>query len=132
MNFCFGDNDTLCLGVRTYRLNLLVILTDVDGLVFANPKIDPLAQLIKEVPEVSAVETMAGGRELKGTGGMVTKLRAAKIATSFGIGMLLLNFTRIRELLYMTRRSRCRGDLFFAGEAWSCEPETLDCLCKFR
>jgi len=111
---CFGDNDTLSALVSgLVGANLLVIVTDVDGLYSANPKIDPLAQLIKEVPEVSAVEFMAGGAgTLMGTGGMVTKLRAAKIATSFGIGMLLLNFTRIRELLSMTAGQRVEGTYF--------------------
>jgi len=111
---CFGDNDTLSALVSgLVGANLLVIVTDVDGLYSANPKIDPLAQLIKEVPEVSAVESMAGGAgTLMGTGGMVTKLRAAKIATSFGIGMLLLNFTRIRELLNMAEGHRAEGTYF--------------------
>jgi len=111
---CFGDNDTLSALVSgLVGADLLVIVTDVDGLYSANPKIDPLAQLIKEVPEVSAVESMAGGAgSLIGTGGMVTKLRAAKIATSFGIGMLLLNFTRIRELLNMTEGHRAEGTYF--------------------
>ncbi|HWQ43636.1 MAG TPA: glutamate 5-kinase [Desulfosporosinus sp.] len=111
---CFGDNDTLSALVSgLIGADLLVILTDVDGLYSANPKKDPLAQLIKEVPEVSAVETMAGGAgTLMGTGGMVTKLRAAKIATSFGIGMLLLNFTRIRELLNMTEGHDAEGTYF--------------------
>jgi len=101
---CFGDNDTLsALVAGLVRADLLIILTDVDGLYTANPKKDSLAQLIEEVSEVSAVESMASGAgTAMGTGGMVTKLRAAKIATRFGIGMLLLNFSRIRELLNFT------------------------------
>ena len=115
---CFGDNDTLsALVAGLIGANLLVIMTDVDGLYSANPKIDPLAQLIKEVPEVSAVESMASGAgTAMGTGGMVTKLRAAKIATSFGIGMLLLNFTRIRELLNMTVDQPPEGTYFLPAE----------------
>ena len=111
---CFGDNDTLSALVSgLVGANLLVIVTDVDGLYSSNPKIDPLARLIKVVPDVSAVESMAGGAgTLMGTGGMVTKLRAAKIATSFGIGMLLLNFTRIRELLNMTKGQDAEGTYF--------------------
>ncbi len=111
---CFGDNDTLSALVSgLVGASLLVIVTDVDGLYSANPKIDPLAQLIKEVPEVSAVESMAGGAgTLMGTGGMVTKLRAAKIATSFGIGMFLLNFSRIRELLNIKEGHGAEGTYF--------------------
>jgi len=115
---CFGDNDTLsALVAGLVGADLLVILTDVDGLYSTNPKKDPLAQLIKEVSEVSAVEYMASGAgTTMGTGGMVTKLRAAKIATRFGIGMLLLNFTRIRELLNMTEGQDAEGTYFLPAK----------------
>jgi len=93
--------------------DLLVLLTDVDGLYTCNPKKNQSAELIKEVSEISAVECMASGAgTTMGTGGMVTKLRAAKIATRFGIGMLLLNFTRIRELLNMTEGQEGEGTFF--------------------
>ena len=54
----------------------------------------------------------SGAGTTMGTGGMVTKLRAAKIATRFGIGMRLLNFTRIRELLNMTEGQDAEGTYF--------------------
>jgi len=115
---CFGDNDTLsALVAGLIGADLLVILTDVDGLYTCNPKKDLSAQLIKEVPEVSAVECMASGAgTTMGTGGMVTKLRAAKIATRFGIGMLLLNFTRIREILNMTEGQDTEGTFFLPAK----------------
>ncbi len=111
---CFGDNDTLsALVAGLVRADLLVLLTDVDGLYTCNPKKDQSAQLIKVVSEVSAVECMASGAgTTMGTGGMVTKLRAAKIATRFGIGMLLLNFTRIREILNLTVSQEVGGTYF--------------------
>ena len=111
---CFGDNDTLsALVAGLVGADLLVILTDVDGLYTANPKKDNSAQLIKEVADVSVVESMASGAgSLIGTGGMVTKLRAAKIATRFGIGMLLLNFTRLRELINLTKGQGPEGTYF--------------------
>jgi glutamate 5-kinase len=111
---CFGDNDSLsALVAGLVHADLLVVLTDVDGLYTANPKNNPSAQLIEEVPEISAVEEMAGGAgSLLGTGGMVTKMRAAKISTRFGIGMLLLNFTRIRELLDLGEAKGTRGTYF--------------------
>ncbi|KGK88166.1 gamma-glutamyl kinase [Desulfosporosinus sp. HMP52] len=111
---CFGDNDTLsALVAGLVGADLLVILTDVDGLYSANPKKDQSAQLIKEVNDVSAVECMASGAgSLLGTGGMVTKLRAAKIATRFGIGMLLLNFTRLPELSPSTKSQEPLGTFF--------------------
>lgn len=111
---CFGDNDSLsALVAGLVHADILVILTDVDGLYTTNPKKDPSAQLIEEVTEVSEVEMMAGGTgSILGTGGMVTKLRAAKIATRFGIGMLLLNFTRIRELLNLNEVQGVKGTYF--------------------
>ncbi|AFM42144.1 glutamate 5-kinase [Desulfosporosinus acidiphilus SJ4] len=111
---CFGDNDSLsALVAGLVHADLLVILTDVDGLYTANPKKDPSAQLIEEVDDVSAVEMMAGGAgSILGTGGMLTKLRAAKIATRFGIGMFLLNFKRIRELLRLNENRGPKGTYF--------------------
>lgn len=98
---CFGDNDTLsALIAGLAGADLLAVLTDVDGLYTANPKQDPTARLIREVADISAVEGLAGGAgTAMGTGGMETKLKAARIATRFGIGMLLLNFSRIRDLV---------------------------------
>ena len=111
---CFGDNDSLsALVAGLVHSDLLVILTDVDGLYTANPKYNSSAELIKEVSDVGAVESMAGGAgTILGTGGMVTKLRAAKISTRFGIGMLLVNFTRIRELLALTKGQSPIGTYF--------------------
>ena len=111
---CFGDNDSLsALVAGLVHSDLLIILTDVDGLYTTNPKKDPLAYLIEEVTEVSTVESMAcGAGTSMGTGGMITKLRAAKIATRFGIGTLLLNFSRIRELLGLTDGQSPKGTYF--------------------
>lgn len=111
---CFGDNDSLsALVAGLVHSDLLVILTDVDGLYTANPKSDSSAELIREVSDVSAVENMAGGAgTILGTGGMVTKLRSAKISTRFGIGMLLLNFSRIRELPGITEGQSPIGTYF--------------------
>ncbi|WP_088226480.1 glutamate 5-kinase [Desulfosporosinus sp. FKB] len=111
---CFGDNDSLsALVAGLVHANLLVILTDVDGLYTANPKKDSSAQLIEEVADISAVEMMAGGAgSILGTGGMLTKLRAAKIASRFGIGMLLLNFKRIGELVELNEGQGARGTYF--------------------
>jgi glutamate 5-kinase len=115
---CFGDNDTLsALVAGLVGADLLVILTDVDGLYSTNPKKDPFAQLIKEVTDVSAVEYMACGAGTNlGTGGMITKLRAAKISTHFGIGLFLLNFTRIRELLNLIEGQETVGTYFLPAK----------------
>ena len=111
---CFGDNDTLSAMIAgLVGADLLVVLTDVDGLYTANPKKDPSAELLREVPDISAVEGAAGGAgTVMGTGGMETKLRAARIATRFGIGVLLMNFARIRDLVTWTNTGAVEGTYF--------------------
>lgn len=111
---CFGDNDRLsALVAGLVHADLLVILTDVDGLYTANPKKDPSARLIEEVEDISQVAGAAGGAGSQlGTGGMLTKLKAAEISTRFGIGMLLLNAARIAELPVLAQGQRPYGTYF--------------------
>ncbi|KLU58669.1 glutamate 5-kinase 1 [Peptococcaceae bacterium CEB3] len=111
---CFGDNDRLsALVAGLVHADLLVILTDVDGLYSANPRTDPSAGLIEEVRDIAAVAGAAGGTGSQlGTGGMASKLKAAKISTRFGIGMLLLNSSRISELGSLARGERPYGTYF--------------------
>jgi glutamate 5-kinase len=88
----FGDNDTLSAVVAgLVDADMLVLLTDIDGLYTADPRRDPSAKLIREVPAVTAqIERLAGGSgSTHGTGGMVTKLRAARLATAAGIPMVI-------------------------------------------
>lgn len=83
----FGDNDTLAgLVVGLIGADLLVILSDVDGLYTADPRVDLTARRIEEVPKVTAeIERLAGGSQSGvGTGGMATKVRAAKRAAQLG------------------------------------------------
>lgn len=89
-----GDNDTLGgLVASVVDADLYVILSDIDGLFTANPQTNPDASIIHHVDGLSAeIFQMAGGSGSKlGTGGMVTKLNAAKIVTTYGGKMLLLN-----------------------------------------
>ena len=96
---CFGDNDRLsALVAGLVHADLLVILTDVDGLFTANPRREPSARLIEQVTDITRVAGLADGVGELGSGGMATKLKAAEIATRFGIGMLLVNSQRIKEL----------------------------------
>lgn len=97
---CFGDNDRLSAMVAgLVHAELLIILTDVDGLFTANPKENVNAKLITEVKDISQVFNLAGGAGTNlGTGGMVTKLLAAQIVTRFGIGMRLVNTNVIEQL----------------------------------
>ena len=98
----FGDNDTLAALVSEgVRADLLVLLSDIDGLYTADPKKDPSASLIHDVHEITPeIEALGGGAGSGlGTGGMVTKLRAAKIATQSGCDMIIANGA-FPELLY--------------------------------
>ena len=87
-----GDNDTLSAWTAyLVQADALIILTDVDGLYDADPRTHSEAKPIEEVSDLSAVERVAGGEGSgRGTGGMVTKLRAAQIATEAGIETLII------------------------------------------
>lgn len=89
-----GDNDTLAARLcRSLEAELLVILSDIDGLYTADPHTHPDAQLLRRVeaitPEVCALAGGAGSS--LGTGGMATKLRAGKIVTEAGADMVIAN-----------------------------------------
>ena len=90
----FGDNDTLAAIVAVHaKAELLVLLSDIDGLYTADPHKDPAAELITVVPELTSAHfALAGekGSELA-TGGMTTKLQAARIATAAGCDMIITN-----------------------------------------
>ena len=88
----FGDNDRLSALVSTLvDADLLIILTDIDGLYTANPQLDPTAQFIPLVEEISPALKSAAGTtiEMMAKGGMVTKLMAAEITMSAGIDMVI-------------------------------------------
>ena len=97
-----GDNDTLsAIVAATVEADLLVLLSDIDGLYTADPRGDAGARLIPVVEAVTPeIEALAGGNGTSlGTGGMVTKLRAARIAGEAGIDMIIANGAR-PELIY--------------------------------
>jgi glutamate 5-kinase len=97
-----GDNDTLGAIVATcVQSDLLVILSDIDGLYTADPRADRNARFISVVEEItSEIEALAGGSGSDlGTGGMATKLHAARIATQAGFDMVIANGSR-PEILY--------------------------------
>lgn len=97
----FGDNDTLsAIVVALVKADCLVIMSDIDGLYTDDPHFDPNASLISEVPEITEeLWTMAKGTATSlGTGGMMTKLKAASIATAVGADMAILNGERIEIL----------------------------------
>ena len=89
-----GDNDTLGATVANeVKADLLIILSDIDGLYTGDPNKDNNAKLIEVVPKItSEIESLAGseGSSL-GTGGMITKIKAAKAVTEKGIDMIIAN-----------------------------------------
>jgi glutamate 5-kinase len=88
-----GENDTLAaLTANLLDADLLVLLMTRDGLYTADPSVDPKATLVTRVDRIDAtVEAYAGASERQGTGGMVTKLQAARLATAGGTDVVIAN-----------------------------------------
>ena len=100
----FGDNDNLsAMATNLVEAQLLVILSDVDGLYDSDPRKNAGARLISEVERITPeIEAMAGkDATLLGTGGMTTKLKAAKRATLYGAGTAVINGVIPHNLLYL-------------------------------
>ena len=96
-----GDNDTLSAIVAGLcRADLLVLLTDIDGLFDADPRKDPNAKLIHRVDAITPeIEALGGGGGTQwGTGGMATKLTAAKRSMAHGIDMVIANSDDLNAL----------------------------------
>lgn len=89
-----GDNDTLSALVATIiDADLLILLSDIDGLYDSDPHSNKTAKLLTYIPEITEeIESYAGISKSKlGTGGMATKLKAAKISTENGVSMIIAN-----------------------------------------
>jgi glutamate 5-kinase len=111
----FGDNDTLAAEVAAKSgADLLVLLSDIDGLYTGDPHKNENAVLIPEVhgvsPEIEALGGEAGSS--LGTGGIATKIRAAKIATEAGCDMIITNGA-YPELLYKIIDGEAVGTRFY-------------------
>lgn len=90
----FGDNDNLSAVVAALTdADLLILMSDIDGLYTADPNKDPNAKFIECVPEIddSLYEIAGGAGSDYGTGGMLTKIQAARIATDSGCDMIIAN-----------------------------------------
>jgi glutamate 5-kinase len=106
----YGDNDRLAARVATMTsADLLVLLSDIDGLYTAPPAANPDARLIPVVDSVTAeIEAMAGAAESElSRGGMRTKIEAAKIATSAGTHMLIASGKIAHPLQAIADGGRC-------------------------
>lgn len=101
----FGDNDTLsAVVVALVHADLLILLSDIDGMFTDDPNANPDAEFISEIESLDEeLLAMAKGSSSKvGTGGMVTKLKAGAIATSCGCDMVIANasdFSNIHSVI---------------------------------
>src|SRR5690606_10767180 len=88
----FGDNDTLgALVANLIDADLLVILTDQQGMYDSDPRTNPSAKLLNEcAADDAGLEQMAGGGGLLGRGGMITKVRAARVAARSGADTVIV------------------------------------------
>lgn len=110
----FGDNDMLSAVVAVLcRARQLVILSDINGLYDADPRLYPNAKLISRIEKIDeTVYALAGGAGSKrGTGGMKTKLQAAALATAQGIDTVITN-GKAPEALYEIVKGNKAGTLF--------------------
>ena len=111
-----GDNDNLAAAVaECVRAELLILLTDIDGLYTADPRRDPGARLIPRIDAVTEeILSLAGGAGSgQGTGGMRTKLEAAKKCLAHGISMVIACGSR-PDNLYDILDGKSVGTLFAA------------------
>ena len=114
-----GDNDTLSAVVAaTTRAELLILLSDIDGLYTADPHKNPDAARIELVPEITEeILRLADGKGSElGTGGMKTKLTAAQIVTKAGTDMIIANGAEV-EKLYALLDGRSIGTRFLGKKA---------------
>lgn len=118
-----GDNDTLSAMVAVMTdADALIILSDIDGLYDGNPRENPSARLIPVIEEINdSIENIAcGAGSNRGTGGMITKIHAAKIATGHGIATIIINGTD-PNLLYELCDGKIPGSLFVPSKTESKE-----------
>ncbi len=112
----FGDNDTLSAYVCSKMdADLLIILSDVDGLYDKNPKIYDDAKIVSTVDDVSKVLHMAGDPTTRvGTGGMKTKLKAAEICSESGSNMIIIS-SEVPDGITRAVNGEEIGTIFLAG-----------------
>lgn len=106
----YGDNDRLAARVaQMVGADCLVLLSDIDGLYTANPSVDPAAEFIPRVLEITAaIEAMAGGVSSDvGSGGMQTKIAAARIAVGAGCHLCIARGAAAHPLKRIEDGARC-------------------------
>lgn len=112
-----GDNDTLSAQVASFlKADLLVLMTDVDGLYTGNPNSDPDAKHLSVVDEITEdlYQMATGAGSANATGGMTTKIRAAEIATKSGVPVFICSSKGDTSLLQAINQEN-KGTLFKAN-----------------
>lgn len=110
-----GDNDNLsALVAEMISADLLILFSDIDGLYDSDPHFNENAKMLDIVTDIDAISSLAGKSSTKqGTGGMITKLQAARHATQSGIHMIIANGKNV-DSLYDILEGRQVGTLFVA------------------
>jgi glutamate 5-kinase len=114
----FGDNDNLSAMVANLiDADLLLILTDIDGLYTADPNKDPSAQLIPLVKKIDKrIESLVSGSTSGlGTGGMVTKIEAARLATASGVTVVIANGSE-KDIMRRVAKGEAIGTRFLPAK----------------
>lgn len=113
-----GDNDTLgALAANLWNADLLIIMSDIDGVYDKNPKDFADAELIDEVYDIDGLltEIDSRGKSSFGTGGIVTKISAARRVNEYGIPMILVNGKK-KDILKKVVDGSEKGTVFFGKE----------------
>ena len=118
-NLGIGENDTLAaLGTAMIHGDLVILLSDIDGLYSDDPKKNPEAVFFHQIDDVndSVLGMAKGSSSSVGTGGMQTKLSAARIATASGADMVIANGDRVEHIMEVVE-GKVLGTLFTAHPA---------------
>ncbi|WP_206460812.1 glutamate 5-kinase [Anaerovorax sp. IOR16] len=110
-----GDNDTLsALTANLWNADLLILFSDIDGVYEKNPKDHPKAELIEEIYDIDGLlqEIDTRGTNQFGTGGILTKIEAARRVNAYGIPMILANGKKM-DILRKIADDAEKGTVFF-------------------
>lgn len=123
----FGDNDSLAALVACLiDASMLILASDIDGLYDSNPRTNPNAHLLPSVEKVTK-EIMAasqGAGSVAGSGGMLTKVRAARVMMAAGITMAIIN-GKAENAIVSTASGKCPGTIFESEMSHEINPRKL-------
>jgi len=111
-----GDNDTLsALTSNLWNADTLIVLSDIDGVFDSDPKSNSNAELIEDVYDIDGLvcEIDMNGKSSFGTGGIVTKIEAARRVNAYGANLVLLNGKKV-DIIRKASAGEEKGTVFFA------------------